>query len=171
MTTHDATVTATFRDANTRLEVSWALVNNGGRPLLALVRPLRHNDAPAPEAIYVRLADDGVVDFSLHAFSVPEGTGVATLDRIAAVPLAAGQRLEGKAQVVMPLKTHVPYRTVVDVPPSATRARVCIGVIDADAKFPVSARQPQGVLATYHDRQVVALQRIVCSAAGALPGR
>jgi hypothetical protein len=166
----DARVTVTLHDANTRLEIVWSIVNTSGKPLFALTKPLRHNDRPAPETIYLRLADDGTIEFALRAFAVPDGMSVATLDHIAAVPLGPGLALEGKAAVALPLKTQEPYRRSIEVPLSAKRVRVCIGVLDAAAQFPVSTRQADGALATYHDARVVAKQRVVCSAPTVLGG-
>jgi hypothetical protein len=159
------------RDANTRLDLAWKIVNRGETALLALVRPLQHDDEPSSQSVYVGIGADGVVEFALKAFAVPDGETAAVLDRIGGVPLAAGAALEGSAQAELPLSRREPYRRSAALPSGATRARLCIGVVEADARIPVSSRRPDGVVATYHDRVVAGAQRVVCSAAVDLPVR
>ncbi|MEH6420482.1 hypothetical protein [Pseudomonas sp. CGJS7] len=161
-------ISATVRDANTRLDIEWSLHNRGQRSLLALVAPLKHNESASEQTIYVSRGEDGAVVFALRAFAA-DGA-VATLDRIGAKPLAPGQRLQGKAHVALPLRSFEPYRSAVDIATPAT-VRVCIGVIDADARFPHSSRQADGGVATYHDPALVKLQRVVCSAPVRIEGR
>jgi hypothetical protein len=163
-------VTATIRDANTELEISWAVVHKGSKPLLVLTRPLQHDDTPSKHSIYVSRADDGEIELSLRVFSVPDGVNPTVLDRIGAVPLAPGKRLEGRAVVPLPLSTNTPYQDRASSLPKAQRARVCIGVLEADAKFPVSS-QSEEMVATYHERAVASQQRVACSPSVTLPGR
>lgn len=161
-------ISATVRDANTRLDIEWSLLNRGQRPLLALVAPLKHDESAGEQTIYVSRGEDGAVVFALRAFAA-DGA-VAAQDRIGAKPLAPGQRLQGKAHVALPLRSFEPYRSAADIATPAT-VRVCIGVIDADARFPHSARQADGGMATYHDPALVKLQRVVCTAPIAIEGR
>jgi hypothetical protein len=171
MAAEPVSVEFSVRDANTRLDLAWKIVNRGETALLALVRPLRHDDEPATQSVYVGLGADGVVEFALKAFAVPEGETAAVLDRIGGVPLAAGATIEGRAQAELPLARREPYRRSAVLPPGSTQARLCIGVVEADARIPVSSRRPDGLVATYHDRVVAGAQRVVCSAAVELPGR
>jgi hypothetical protein len=163
-------VTATIRDANTQLEISWAVVHRGPKPLLVLTRPLQHDDTPSKHSIYVSRADDGEIEFSLRAFRVPDGVNPTVLDRIGAVPLAPGQRLEGRATIPLPVTTNTPYQDRASALPKAQRARVCIGVLEADAKFPVSS-QSEEMVATYHESAVASQQRVACSPSVTLPAR
>lgn len=171
MAAEPISVEFSLRDANTRLDLAWKIVNRGDTALLALLRPLRHDDQPATQSVYVGLGADGVVEFALKAFAVPEGETAAVLDRIGGVPLAAGATIEGGAQAELPLTRREPYRRSAVLPPGSTRARLCIGVLDADARIPVSSRRPDGLVATYHDRVVAGAQRVVCSTDVELPVR
>lgn len=159
---------ATVRDANTRLDIEWSLHNRGQRPLLALIAPLRHDGSAGEQNIYVSRDADGTVVFALRAFAA-DGA-VAVQDRIGAAPLAPGQRLQGKAHVALPLRSFEPYRAASDLAVPAT-VRVCIGVIDAGARFPHGPRQADGGMATYHDRALVALQRSICTGPLKIEGR
>lgn len=161
-------ISATVRNANTQLDIEWSLHNRGQRPLLALVVPLKHDESADEQAIYVTRDEKGAVVFALRAFAA-DGA-VAAQDRIGARPLAPGQRLQGQAHVALPLRRFEPYRAAVDIPMPPT-VRVCIGVIDAGARFPHSARHADGGVLTYHDPALVKVQRVVCSAPVRTDGR
>lgn len=166
---NDFEVKAEVRDANTTLEIAWTLENKSDKPVLALTLPLEHNQQPSSEKIYVVKHGKDQVEFALRAFPVPQGMNVAVLDRIGAVPLAPGGRLEGRVSVAHGLSENIPYREPIALP-YPRRARVCIGLLKPDAQFP-GPRLPDGTLATYHEEMVASLQLVVCSSDVPVPKR
>ena len=46
-------VSATVKDANTQLDVSWVVTNRSDKPVWALLTPMRHNDKPASDSVHL----------------------------------------------------------------------------------------------------------------------
>lgn len=101
-------IAATLRHAVGALELNWLLANRGAEALRVFTQPLQHKGEASAHQVYVRLADETTVEFSLQAFAVPAGLGVMALDRIGATVLPPDGRLDGTALLQLPLRTQVP---------------------------------------------------------------
>ena len=156
-------VSATVQDANTQLDVRWTITNRGSQPVWALLTPMRHNDKPAKETVYLSLGADGVAELALKAFAVPPGVNPAALDKIGAVVLAPGQQVTGSGHLPYPLQTRQPYQSGQALKPSVRQARLCVGFVPVGSAIPVSSQQANGAPVTYHDARTVAVQQVACS--------
>jgi hypothetical protein len=155
-------ISAEVRHTNTRLEINWAVTNRGAKAVLVLSRPLRHNREASDAAIYVRTGEPGTIEFALRAFGVPEGLYPTALDKIGAVPLEPGQRLEGRASVTLPLTLNMPYQEPTRLRPDLHAARFCIGFVKAMPDLPGVSRLPDGTLALFHEAMTTSQQGVGC---------
>ena len=156
-------VSATVKDANTQLDVSWVVTNRSDKPVWALLTPVRHNDKPASDSVYLGMGTDGVAELALKAFAVPAGTSAAALDKIGAVVIAPGQQVAGSGFLPYPLQTRQPYRPAQPLKPDVGQARLCVGYLPVDSAIPISTRQANGAPVTYHEARVADAQRLACS--------
>lgn len=153
---------------NDNLVIEYSVKNTGTKDFI--IYNQGHSDESNRAIVYVEPQNGGLIELSQKMFTEPEGKNCPALDapiNPRAVWLKAGQTINEKVSVELPLQLKTPFdecSPMPEMPENSSKIKFCLGAAQAD-----SAKVKIDENGYIQNRAGVSEQKLLCSTEFALP--